>query len=325
MRACRKRYALVVFRGSAGVGMRRWALIPVLAVLFVAAPGSALAAVQGPGPSPSPASLASVSPSATPVLQQQSDGTWQATVLVTGVTGGCPVTADRYALDTTSPDMVLGPQGKPAMITPQPGVLVPAGSCEVQLTFAALNPVPATATLVIDGASALPLAVSRNLGYPFFIGYPLGAGALLALALLIWVLLYLRVYNRESTEQKPFDMAGGRLPLIPLLWQHEVYASGAWSLTDSWATNIATAIGLVTTLLSLVSATTLLFRGVDLSRFVIVNDIAAGTAAAAPLVFGVLYAHRLRKRPGVTADAKLAVTDPTWPGSTVTLSSRSTV
>lgn len=331
--------------------MRLWALAPVLTVLFLGAhPGPGLGAAPGPdatsaggpravlvadvnpapgqqtaAPDPSPASLAPVTPSIHPVLQQQRDGTWQTTVLVTGAAGGCPLTANRYALDTTSPDLVLGLKGKPVPVSPRQGVQVPAGSCEVQLTFAALSPVPATATLVIDGASALPLAVSRNLGYPFFIGYPVGAGALLALALLLWVLRYLRVYNRQGAEQKPFTRDKGRRSANPGFWEHEVYASGAWTLTDSWATNIAAAIGVVTTLLSLVAAASLLFRGVDLSRFVIVNAVAAGIAAAAPLVFGVLYARRLRLRPGVTADARLEVTTPTWPGSTVTLKGKSAV
>ena len=329
--------------------MRLWALTPVFTVLFLAAPsGPGPGAVPGqgtmpggpravlvadvrpapgqqPAPGPSPASLAPASPSLMPVLQQQSDGTWQATVLVTGATGGCPLAANRYALDTTSPDMVLGLKGKPVPVSPQPGVQVPAGSCEVRLTFAALSPVPATATLVIDGASALPLAVSRNLGYPFFVGYPVGAGVLLALALLLWALRYLRVYDRQGVEQKPFGRDAGRRSPNPRFWEHEVYASGAWTLTDSWATNIAAAIGVVTTLLSLVAATSLLFRGVDLSRFVIVNAVAAGIAAAAPLVFGILYARRLRLRPGVTSNARLAVTTPTWPGSTVTLKAQSAV
>jgi hypothetical protein len=332
--------------------MRLWALAPVFTVLFLgtqsqsgpsagAAPGPDVTSTGGPravlvvdahpalgqqpAPDPSPASLAPASPSLMPVLQQQSDGTWQATVLVTGATGGCPLAANRYALDTTSPDMVLGLKGKPVPVSPQPGVQVPAGSCEVRLTFAALSPVPATATLVIDGALALPLAVSRNLGYPFFIGYPAGAGVLLALTLLLWVLRYLRVYNRQGVEQKPFGRDGGRRSPNPSFWEHEVYASGAWTLTDSWATNIAAAIGVVTTLLSLVAATSLLFRGVDLSRFVIVNAVAAGIAAAAPLVFGVLYARRLRLRPGVTSNAGLAVTTPTWPGSTATLKGQSAV
>jgi hypothetical protein len=331
--------------------MRLWALTPVLTVLFLGAhPGAGLGATPGPdatsaggprpvlvadvipapgpqtsAPDPSSARLAPVTPSNNPVLQQQRDGTWQTTVLVTGATGGCPLTANRYALDTTSPDLVLALQGKPVLVSPQPGVQVPAGSCEVRLTFAALSPVPATATLVIDGASALPLAVSRNLGYPYFIGYPVGAGALLALALLAWVLRYLRVYNRQGTEQKPFIKDRGQRSPNPGFWEHEVYASGAWTLTDSWATNIAAAIGVVTTLLSLVAAASLLFRGVDLSRFVIVNAVAAGIAAAAPLVFGVLYARRLRLRPGVTSDARLEVTEPTWPGSTVTLKGQSAV
>ena len=139
---------------------------------------------------------------------------------MTGATGGCPLTANRYVLDTTSPDMVLGLKGKPVPVSPQQGVQVPAGSCEVRLTFAALSPVPATATLVIDGASALPLAVSRNLGYPFFIGYPVSAGALLALTLLLWVLRYLRVYNRQGTEQKPFARDKGRRSLNPGFWEH---------------------------------------------------------------------------------------------------------
>ncbi len=242
--------------------MRLWALTPVLTVLFLGAhPGSGPGATSGPdatsaggpravlvadvipapaaqtpAPDPGPASLAPVTPSNNPVLQEQSDGTWQTTVLVTGATGGCPVTVSRYALDTTSPDLVL-----------------------------------------------------RNLGYPYFIGYPVGAGALLALTLLAWVLRYLRVYNRQGTEQKPFIKDKGQRSPNPGFWEHEVYASGAWTLTDSWATNIAAAIGVVTTLLSLVAAASLLFRGVDLSRFVIVNAVAAGIAAAAPLVFGVLY------------------------------------
>jgi len=331
--------------------MRLWTLTPVLAVLVWAthtglgygAAGNPektsadglrvvlvadfipAAARQGPSPSPSPASLAPVSASTTPVLQQVNGGTWQTTVLVTGAAGGCPTTASRYSLDTTSPDMVIGPDSnptsKPTMIN-QMGV--PAESCEVRLTFTGLNQIPATATLVIDGASALPLAVSRNIGYLVPIGVPVGAGVVLAIALLFWTLWYLRVYDRLSVQQKPFvkrppPASGRRRSFNQGFWHHEVYASGAWTLTDSWATNIAAAIGLITVILSLIPATDLLFRGVALDRFAVMNAIAAGIAAAAPLVFAVLYAHRLRMQPGVTGDAELNVPAVTWPGSIVQL------
>ena len=95
--------------------------------------------------------------------------------------------------------------------------------------------------------------------------------------------------------------------------------SGPWTLNDSWATNVVAAVALVGTVLTAIPATDALFRGVALDQFAILNAVAAGVAAAAPLVFGICYARRLYRYPGVTDNATLWLPDGSRPHDVMTL------
>src|ERR1039457_7154303 len=88
-------------------------------------------------------------------------------------------------------------------------------------------------------------------------------------------------------------------------WKSSISASGAWTVGDSWATNIVAIVAVLGTILGITSAANSLFPGVGLDRFVILNTIAGRIAAAAPLVFGVLYARWTAKNPGLTVDAQV--------------------
>ena len=66
-------------------------------------------------------------------------------------------------------------------------------------------------------------------------------------------------------------------------------------------------ITLLATILGVTTASSALFPGVALDRFVIVNIVAGGIVAVAPLAFGVFYAGWTRHNPGVMADASLAL------------------
>ncbi len=198
-------------------------------------------------------------------------------------------------------------------------------SCEITLTFAGQKiAVPATATLVLGGASALPLAIARNITFFGYLVFPLVGAFAMAILLLGLSLWRIRVYNWNSEKQGPFRKKQANVGKLQKyfnkeFWQHEVYASGAWTLNDSWATNIATGIAVVMAAVGLVPATDLFFRGVALDRFSILNAIAAGIAGAAPLVIAVRYARWIRLHPGVTDDAELWLSEATWSDSVVEL------
>lgn len=305
--------------------MSLWTLTPLVAALLLgphpgpaAGQGTVLAAARQA--SPSSATLASVSPGTTPVLQQLGNGDWKTTVVVTGASNGCPTAQGDYWLNTTSPDMTIQPKSNAVPVGAEVGP-----SCEITLTFAGQKiAVPATATLVLGGASALPLAIARNITFFGYLVFPLIIGLAMAVSLLLLSLRCIRVYNWGGEEQRPFRKKQANVGKLQKyfnkeFWQHEVYASGAWTLNDSWATNISTALAVIATVIGLVPATDLLFHGIALDRFSILNAIAAGIAGAAPLVIAVRYARWIRLHPGVTDDAELWLSEATWSDSVVEL------
>jgi hypothetical protein len=298
--------------------MSLWTLTPLVAALLLGAhPGP----VAGQGPvltaatqaNPSSPTLASVTAGTTPVLQQLGNGDWKTTVLVTGAGSGCPMAMDDYWLNTTSPDMTIQPKTNAVPVGRESGA-----SCEITLTFAGQKiAVPATATLVLGGSSALPLAIARNIRSVGYIVFPLVGAFAMAILLLGLSLWRIRVYNWNREKQGPFSKRQANAPKLQRyvnkeFWRHEVFASGAWTLNDSWATNIATGIAVVMAAVGLVPATDLFFRGVALDRFSALSTIAGGIAAAAPLAVAVRYARWIRRHPGVTDDAELRPVA-TWP------------
>ena len=179
----------------------------------------------------------------------------------------------------------------------------PAGgsTCEVTVTFGGLRQVPTTASLDIDQAgksSTIALTVSRSVGLAYYLLIPALAGFLMAAVMFVAALFLVRLYRRNGCPLRFSD---------PTFWTRPISASGAWTVNDSWATNITALVVLLGTVLGVTTATGTLFPGVAVDRFVIMNIIAGAIVALAPLVFGVLYAGWTKRNPGVMADATLTL------------------
>ena len=279
---------------------------------------------------PAPPALASTSP----ILQQTASGKWQTTVLVTGFTGGCPAGRQHlseYRLETTAPDGAVNPVGArqsarqpaPPVSPTVPGKTVPgtavsgkaapaAGTCEVALTFARPTAVPATATLVVAGSASLTLVVSRYLTPDDYIVVPAVGGGIFAVALLLLALAFVRVYGRDGTTPLRFWRLRGKRDSesgerdSETFWTQRISASGAWTLNDSWATNILATAGLLGTVLGIsLSPQDSPFHGLSLDRFSVLAALASGIIVAAPLLFAILYGIWSGASPGMTDDASV--------------------
>jgi hypothetical protein len=279
--------------------MRAWRIAVLLAGGLVGAGAFASPALADTGSSPSLAATA-------PILQETPSGTWHTTVLLTGFTGKCPAGQLRrrdYELETTAPSLVRGPSSVAQVASAEEGKA--GASCEVLLTFLALKSVPATATLVLLGSSSVTLTVSRYLTPGDYLGPPAAFGGIMTAALLILALLFVRVYDRTGGRLNWWRLWGKRTGF----WTYRISASGAWTLNDSWATNIVTAAGLLGSILGFtLSPADSPFHGLGLDRFAILAAIAAGIAAAAPLLFSILYGIWSGISPGMTDRA--SVKDP---------------
>jgi hypothetical protein len=236
------------------------------------------------------------------VLRQTESGQWQTTVLLSDIAPGCSDASKAdYLLATTSPDGVTpGVPSPMPHITPRPGsgISLNGSSCEVQVTFPGPGQVPQTAALVIDqpGASAtIVLTVSRNVTLFSYIVIPLAVGLIIA-ALYFFLALRITTYDDAGAPQGPRDL---------YWWEHPILGSGAWTINDSWTTNISTGLVVVSAVLTTTAAASSLFPGVALDRFTLVNLVAGAIVTAAPVIFGICYARFTARNPGLTADAIL--------------------
>jgi hypothetical protein len=266
-------------------------------------------ASSSPSPtgSPSPGSSASSTPppfspppsGVTPVLRQAGAGSqqWAVTILLADSMPACHGAA-YYWLETTPPNSI-----PPRLLSPPSGKVTSAGSsCQVTLTFSGLHGIPTTAVLVLDQSgtlSLISLTVSRDVDLLLYLWIPLFAGLALAVVTVLWSLV--KIGARYLGDPQANDQAGSRL------LQHPIVASGAWTLGDSWATNISTGIVVLGSVFSVTAATSTLFPGVALDRFAIVNIAAGIIVSSAPFIFGIFYARYTRKNPGPSADATIAL------------------
>jgi hypothetical protein len=249
-----------------------------------------------PAAAPTPSVAAATTP--VPVLSQTgSSRTWKATLLLTANTPACQHVASSYWLETTPPGQAISGKATPAS---QAGTAPKHGSsCAVTVTFKAVPGVPRTATLIVDQAgasSSIPLTVSRSVTLFDYLWIPVLAGAAVALLALMASLFAVSIYTPDGRRLN-FRRRG--------FWTRPILASGAWTLNDSWATNITTVISVIGTVLGTTTAVSAFFPGVAVDRFVIVNIIAGGIIAASPLVFAICYALWIGRSPGVTGDATL--------------------
>ena len=112
-------------------------------------------------------------------------------------------------------------------------------------------------------------------------------------------LLRVRLYRPDRHRLRPWQRG---------YWGKTLNASGAWSASDSWATNISGTLVIIGSVIAAlpVSAATF-FPGVTLDRFIPVNLAAGAVLAAAPLVFGVLYTWGTARMAAATVDATLTL------------------
>lgn len=257
------------------------------------------------------------------VLREISAGEWQATVVVDGVPGGCATGEPKksnYDLQTKVPDKTLKPTSA-INLTDAVGSSVPTAvailadaissigpvqramttsafsgvpsgppevSCEVTLDFSGLAQVPETATLVLDGSSSIQLTVSRDVTLYEYLAIPAISGSVMALLLLVLCILFVRVPDLRGRGEK-------RLSRVS--WSFPVSASGAWTLNDSWATNIALVAAAIGSIYGITTTANSIFPGVPLNRFAILVAFTGVIVAAAPLFFGIMYSLRSYRRP----------------------------
>lgn len=265
----------------------------------------------------------SLSPSGTTGILTQAGQAWEVQVLMDDSMPTCmvPAAAPAYWLQFTVPGdpvkRVLS-GGKPSYQTQTaPSGSTAGSSCEVTVTFSgsALAQVPVTAALDVDQggtSSAITLTVSRHVTLYYYLGLPAIVGGAMAVIMLLGAIWLVRLYDEHGhrVRRRTADW-----------WARPLAASGAWSANDSWATNITAVTTILTTVLGVSTATAALFPGVAVDRFVIVNIVAGGIVAVAPLAFGVFYAVWTRRNPGVMADAALTLPA----ASTAKLAYRSTL
>ena len=274
------------------------------AAFLVLSPGTHHPAAAAAAASPSPAvSFAT----ANPVLIQQSPLVWTTTVLL-DESPSC-LSGLSYQLVTRSPDyLVTGTVQGTVTVGPVAG-----GGCgrtagadsEVTLAFrlpAQFPTVPLEAALVVDdpGGAAPPATVAitvQRLVTPWeYLWIPLICGGAMALLLpvLVGIVPFWRTLRRLRAG-RPLDRSGNGF------WRRPIYASGAWSFQDSWATNISAAGTIIAGTLTAAGAVSTLLPGVQLDRFAILIAICGGIIVAAPLAFGVLNAWSGRSR-GIVPD-----------------------
>jgi hypothetical protein len=248
----------------------------------------------------------SLSPSGTTgVLTQTGADKWQARVLMDDSKALCAGSAAYWLQFTVPGHPGEAPVSGTAKATPKPLPASPTSgsSCEMTVTFsnAELSQVPITAALDVDQAgtsSAITLTVSRTVTLYYYLGLPAIVGGASVVVTLLLALCLVRLY----------DARGGLIRRRTVAyWVRPLTASGAWTLNDSWATNITAVFTLLATVLGVTTATAALFPGVAVDRFVIVNIVAGGFVVVAPLAFGIFYAIWTRRNPGVMADATLTL------------------
>jgi hypothetical protein len=162
----------------------------------------------------------------------------------------------------------------------------------------------------------------RQIWVFYYLGIPALAGfGITVLCLWLSVVLVHRqdrgqANNRQSTRD----------------WlERPILGSGAWTASDSWATNISTGFVVVGTFIAATASPSGLFPGIALDRFAFANLAAGFFVAAAPVLFGILYSRFTAKNPGLTADATVGLlglrvaTIDVPSGATVTLAADSAI
>ena len=229
---------------------------------------------------------------------------WQTTLLLNSPVGEkCPIRAE-FALQTSARDSPYRP-------IERKGALAQTRYCRrITLTFRGPAKIPVSADLVLrapGGAiSSVPASFTRPVGMGLYFAVPAGIGAGMLIALFGFAMIFVKVYDRAGAVLRPWRSREGTVGWNGEFWRWTVMASGAWTVGDSWATNIATVTAIVGTLLTTTGAASTIFPGIALDRFAFVNMLVAGLIAAVPLVFAILYSRWTARFPGPTLDATIA-------------------
>jgi hypothetical protein len=173
----------------------------------------------------------------------------------------------------------------------QPGHLAAARlGAALAINRPASGPVAVTA---LAGASPAPGRVVTAAQYVWI---PISCGVALATALVI-AIAFARVFERDATPGATF--------FTRRFWYRPLYATAAWTFTDSWATNITTLGTTVGALVLGLGSGGSLFTGVQLDRFAILVATFGAIIVAAPLVFGLVNAFTIAGHPMGSTTIKL--------------------
>ena len=176
------------------------------------------------------------------------------------------------------------------------------------MNIGGVTPLLAAAGGVIDQSGTATAISPRHVTLTSYLGLPAIAGAV-AVVLFLLSLSFIRTYTWENKRQNLCSRDW---------WGHPISGSGAWTLSDSWATNISTGLVVIGAILSTESAVTTnsLFPGIALDRFAVVFVVAGAIVAAAPVAFGICYSVFTARNPGPAADSTVLLPS----GQTVTVS-----
>jgi hypothetical protein len=184
-----------------------------------------------------------------PVLRQAGPR-WQTTVIVNYPGTSCPPLS-AYALEASPPQEVKAPSANLSHAGTNR-----LGACKVALTFGGLPQVPSSASLAVTVAgttTTVPLTVVRQVSLLEYLWIPVFSG--LGLVTLLWLsaVTFVRVYPRDPDKHgqrrriRPFRPE--IWPFRPDFWRYTITASGAWTVNDSWATNVTTVTAVIATAL----------------------------------------------------------------------------
>lgn len=275
-------------------------------VMFAVLTGSTAAPASPPAPA------GPVNGSASPVLMQQSLRTWTTTIYLNSA-AFCPA-APTFALTTTQPAEEVASKPTTYLIPGGTHTSTPQEVCaaskagkalvEVNLSFyspllatapvtaaVVVTPAPATAALGTATPVQVTVIVHRRVTSWEYIWIPLlSAGGLMILFMATMLFTGLRDPDNRNKR-----IRGARFLLGP------VYAAAGWTFGGSLATNITTAVAVVTAVLTATSSVGELLPGVELGRYSLLVAGAGLLTAVAPLVFGALNYRFSRVDPTTAA------------------------
>jgi len=90
-------------------------------------------------------------------------------------------------------------------------------------------------------------------------------------------------------------------------WTARLYATGAWTFKDSWATYITATGTAIVAILAASNTLGAIFPTVDMNPFITMNVVCGGIVAAAPLLFGIVNFICSRKYQTAAADATITI------------------